>query len=220
MSTTRQTFDRDLQELQDAILNLGELVQQAIADAVKSLAKQDAGLAQKVMIRDDDIDQLALGIEDKCMKLIATQQPMAKDLRKISMGFRIIVDLERMGDHAFNIAKIAAKLTEENLIKPLVDIPKMAELAQQMVKKVLRSYVDGDTQAAQEVGKADDKIDALYKSVFDELLAIMQADPTTLVQATNLLFVCRFIERIADHATNIAEGVVYLETGVRKDLNL
>ncbi|RJQ39118.1 MAG: phosphate transport system regulatory protein PhoU [Nitrospiraceae bacterium] len=220
MSPTRRLFDNELTELQNSILNLGNLVQQAIDSAIKALANQDADLAQRVMDGDDLIDKMALDIEDKCIRLIVTQQPIAKDLRKIGTGIRIGVDLERMGDHAYNIAKIALKLSEEKLIKPLIDIPKMADLTQEMVNNVLLAYVHGNPQAAVDVCKADDQIDHLYKMVFDELLEIMIKQPKTIQQATSLLFVCRFLERIADHATNIGEAVIYLETGERKKLNI
>lgn len=220
MSTTRQSFDNELNELQNSILNLGNLVQQAIGNAINALANQDANLAKRVMDGDDIIDEIALEIEDKCIKLIATQQPIAKDLRKIGTGIRIGVDLERMGDHAFNIAKIAIKLSEEKLIKPLIDIPKMANLTQEMVNNVLHAYIHGNPQAAVEVCKADDQIDHLYKMVFNELIEIMIKQPKTIIQASNLLFVCHFLERIADHATNIGEAVIYLETGERKNLNI
>ncbi|MDA8235688.1 MAG: phosphate signaling complex protein PhoU, partial [Clostridia bacterium] len=188
--------------------------------SIQSLAKQDIELANKVVEGDQVIDDLDLEIEDKCMKLIATQQPMAKDLRRIGTGFRIIIDLERMGDHATDIAKVTRRFGNQPLIKPLIDIPKMAGLAQNMVRGVLDAYVRGDINLAQETCKVDDEIDHLYRLVLEELVEIMQKDNTTIFQATHLLFVAKYLERIADHATNIGESVIYLETGLRKDLNL
>jgi len=220
VATTRHTFDMALEDLQREILRMGSLVEKAIADAVQSLAKQDIELAKKVVAGDQVIDDLELDIEDKCMKLIATQQPIAKDLRRIGTGFRIITDLERMADHATDIAKVTIRFADQPLIKPLIDIPKMAGLAQNMVRGVLDAYVQGNVILAQETCNADDEIDRLYRLVFDELLEIMQKDTSTIFQATHLLFVARYLERIADHATNIGEGVIYLETGQRKDLNL
>ncbi|MDA8234526.1 MAG: phosphate signaling complex protein PhoU [Clostridia bacterium] len=220
MVTTRHAFDMALEDLQREILRMGSLVEQSIANAVQSLEKQDIQMAKKVVEGDQVIDDLDLEIEDKCMKLIATQQPMAKDLRRIGTGFRIITDLERMADHATDIAKITIRFADQPLIKPLIDIPKMAGLAQKMVRNVLDAYVQGNVELAQEACKADDEVDHLYRLVFEELLEIMQKNTSTIFQATYLLFVARYLERIADHATNIGESVIYLETGQRKDLNL
>ncbi len=219
MSAIRISFDKALEDLQREILRMGSLVETAIDDAVQSLAKQDVKMAKRVIDGDAVINNLEREIEDKCMILIATQQPLAKDLRKISTGVRIVIDLERMADHAADIAKITLRMSNDPLIKPLIDIPKMAKLAQNMVRSVLDSYVNGDTVLAQTACLKDDEIDHLYRLVFDELLEIMQKHPNTIVQGTYLLFVARYLERIADHATNIGEAVIYLETGQRKDLN-
>ena len=219
MSSPRQSFDRSLEELQQEILRMGSLVEQAIYNAVHSLAVQNVDLAKSVIEGDRVIDQMELEIEDKCLKLIATQQPMAKDLRKISTGFKIITDLERMADHAKDIAKITKRLAGQPLIKPLVDIPRMAALSQQMVKDGLDAYVRGDVELANTLKSKDDEVDHIYSQIFRELLTYMMEDPRTITQATYLLFVGRYIERIADHATNIAERVIYLVTGERPDLN-
>ena len=219
MSSPRQSFDRSLEELQQEILRMGSLVEQAIYNAVHSLAVQNVDLAKNVIEGDRIIDQMELEIEDKCLKLIATQQPMAKDLRKISTGFKIITDLERMADHAKDIAKITKRLAGQPLIKPLVDIPRMAALSQQMVKDGLDAYVRGDVELANTLKSKDDEVDHIYSQIFRELLTYMMEDPRTITQATYLLFVGRYIERIADHATNIAERVIYLVTGERPDLN-
>ena len=219
MSSPRQSFDRSLEELQQEILRMGSLVEQAIYNTVHSLAVQNVDLAKNVIEGDRIIDQMELEIEDKCLKLIATQQPMAKDLRKISTGFKIITDLERMADHAKDIAKITKRLAGQPLIKPLVDIPRMAALSQQMVKDGLDAYVRGDVELANTLKSKDDEVDHIYSQIFRELLTYMMEDPRTITQATYLLFVGRYIERIADHATNIAERVIYLVTGERPDLN-
>lgn len=219
MSFTRQSFDKSLEELQRDILRMGSLVEQAIFDAVQSLAKQDVELAKKVMKQDDLIDDLELEIEDKCMKLIATQQPMARDLRRIGTGFRIITDLERMGDHAYDIAKITLQLAGQPLVKPLIDIPRMATLAQKLVKDCLDAYVHSDVDLARKMCQEDDEVDRLYSEVFTELIGLMTQKPATVHQATYLLFVARYIERIADHATNIGEAVIYLVTGDRSESN-
>ncbi|WP_418790540.1 phosphate signaling complex protein PhoU [Phosphitispora sp. TUW77] len=219
MSSPRQSFDQALKELQQEILRMGSLVEQGIHNAVHSLAAQDVNLADSVIEGDRLIDRMELEIENTCLKLIATQQPMAKDLRKISTGFKIITDLERMGDLAKDIAKVTKRLAGGFLIKPLVDIPRMAALTQHMVKDGLDAYVKGDVELALTLKDKDDEVDHIYSEVFRELLQNMLGNPVIVTQATYLLFVSRYIERIADHATNIAERVIYLETGERPDLN-
>ncbi|HWI54956.1 MAG TPA: phosphate signaling complex protein PhoU [Desulfobacteria bacterium] len=219
MASTRHAFDRALEELQQEILRMGSLVETAIYNSVQSLASQDVALAEQVIKGDAVIDQMELDIEDKCLKLIATQQPIAGDLRKISTGFKIITDLERMADNSVDISKVTRRLAGQPLIKPLVDIPRMAALTQQMVKDGLDAYVRSDVALASTLSKKDDEVDHIYAQVFRELLTYMMEDPRTITQAAHLLFVCRYIERIADHATNIGERVVYLVTGERPDLN-
>jgi phosphate transport system protein len=211
----RQSYEKELATLRQEILRMGGLVGQAIEDAVQSLARQDEQLAKKVIAGDDVIDQLEVDIEDRCMVLIARQQPMARDLRMIGTGLKITTDLERMGDHAFDIAKVTVKLANQPLIKPLVDIPRMARMAQKMLADSLDAYTKLDITLAEKVCLADNEVDDLYQQVFRELLTYMMEDPRTIGQATQLIFVGRYLERIADHATNIAEWVIYLETGQR-----
>lgn len=215
MGTTRNSFDRSLEELQQDILRMGSLVEQAIYNSVDSLVKHDVILADEVITGDEVIDDMELEIEDKCLKLIATQQPIAVDLRKISTGYKIITDLERMADHSVGIARITKRIAGQPFIKPLVDIPRMAALAQQMVKDGLDSYVRGDVELAKSLKVKDDEVDQIYSQIFRELLTYMMEDPKNIDQATHLLFVARYIERIADHAINIGERVVYLVTGER-----
>lgn len=211
----RQSYEKELETLRLEILRMGELVSQAIEDAVQSLAKQDEQLARKVIAGDDAIDQMEVDIEDRCMVLIARQQPMARDLRIIGTGLKITTDLERMGDHAFDIAKVTVRLANQPLIKPLVDIPRMARMAQKMLADSLEAYMKMDIALAEKVCLADNEVDDLYQQVFRELLTYMMEDPRTIGQATQLIFVGRYLERIADHATNIAEWVIYLVTGQR-----
>lgn len=211
----RQTYEKELETLRQEILRMGELVGQAIEDAVQSLAGQDEQLARKVIAGDDVIDQLEADIEDRCMVLIARQQPMARDLRIIGTGLKITTDLERMGDHAFDIAKVTLRLANQPLIKPLVDIPRMARMAQQMLSESLEAYMKLDIALAEKVCIADTEVDNLNQQVFRELLTYMMEDQRTIGQATQLIFVGRYLERIADHATNIAEWVIYLATGQR-----
>lgn len=216
----RQTYDSSLKQLQKELLIMGGLVETMIADSVKSLSRQDMKLADEVIDRDDQIDQIHQQIEDRCLKLIATQQPMAKDLRRISTALKIITDLERMADNAVDIAKITKRIGQEPLIKPLIDIPRMSEIVQKMVKNSLDAYVNQDTVLAHSLAADDDQVDHLHAQIFRELLTFMMQDTKTIQQATKLLFVSRYLERIADHATNLGESVIYLVTGDRTDLNI
>lgn len=216
MSSTRQSYDQELESLRRDILRMGNMVQNAICEAVESLAKQDVRLANKIIDSDDIIDQMETDIEDKCMVLIARQQPMARDLRIIGTGLKITTDLERIGDHATDIAEIALELNNQPLIKPLLDIPRMASMAEKMLKDALDAYVNLDIVLAEQTCIADDEVDNLYQQIFHELLTYMMKDPTNIDQATQLIFVGRYLERIADHSTNIAEWVIYLVTGQRR----
>lgn len=215
MTSTRQNYNLELESLRNDILEMGKLVADAIERAVESLAEQDVELAQKVMAGDDEIDNMQVVIEDKCMSLIARQQPLARDLRIVGTGLKITTDLERMGDHAFDIASITGDIAGQTLIKPLVDIPRMAEMTQNMLKDSLEAYTNLDIALAERVCQADDEVDNLYSQVFRELLTYMMENPRTIGQATQLIFVTRYLERIADHTTNIAEWVIYLVTGQR-----
>lgn len=211
----RQGFNQDLEELRQELLLMGEAVKQAIKNAVTALATKDIALARSVMEGDDVIDRMQIEIEDRCISLIARQQPVATDLRILGTGLKITTDLERIGDHAFDIAKIAVQIGDEPLIKPLVDIPLMAETAQAMLQDCLQAYLRLDIHLAEKVCRDDDRVDQLYLEVFNELLTYMMRDPSTISQATQLLFVARYLERIADHSTNVAEWVIYLVTGER-----
>lgn len=219
MTTTRKSFDHELGELQNEILKMGSLVEEAIHNAVQSLAKKDVALAQKTLDNDDVIDDMETAIEEHCLKLIARQQPMAKDLRKIGTGLKIVTDLERMADLACDIARVTIRLKDQPLIKPLVDIPRMARITQTMVREALDAYIHVDTDLAKAMCVKDDDVDAIFNQIFRELLTYMMEDPHTITQATQLLFVGRYLERIADHATNIGEWIVYMVTGEHLDLN-
>ena len=211
----RHGFDQDLEALRRELLLMGEVVKQTIKNAVTALKTKDMALARSVMDGDDVIDRMQVEIEDRCIALIARQQPVATDLRILGTGLKITTDLERIGDHAFDIAKIAVEIGAEPRIKPLVDIPQMAELAQAMLQDCLQAYLNLDVQLAEKVIRDDDKVDQLYLQVYRDLLNYMIDDPTTINQATQLLFVARYLERIADHSTNVAEWVIYLVTGER-----
>ena len=211
----RHGFDQDLEALRRELLLMGEIVKQATKNAVTALKTKDIALAHSVMSGDDVIDRMQDEIEDKCIAMIARQQPVATDLRILGTGLKITTDLERIGDHAFDIAKIVLEIGDEPLIKPLVDIPRMAELAQAMLQDCLQAYLNLDIALAEKVCRDDDMVDDLFHTVFSDLLTYMMRDPATIRQATQLLFVARYLERISDHSTNVAEWVIYLVTGER-----
>lgn len=217
--STRQQFDNALQELRQNILDLGTLVEQRIAQAVDSLVKQDLEMANKVVVGDLELNELQASIEEKCILLIATQQPFARDLRMIVSGFKISIYLERMGDLAVDLAKVTIRIGTETLIKPLIDIPRMSGLVREMIEKGLKAYVQEDDKAAKLMSKTDDEVDHLYAQIFRELLVFMMQDPKTINQANYLIFAGRFLERMGDYCTNIAEEIVYIVTGKRSGLN-
>lgn len=216
---SRKSFQTALEELSQDVLRMGTLVENAICSAVKSLADRDLVLAEKVVNDDDLVDNLQLEIEDKCLTMLALQQPMAGDLRMIGAALKIVTDLERMADHAVDIARVTIELRGEPLIKPLVDIPKMAKLAQEMVRESLTAYIDRDPALAQRLTIKEKEVDRLYLQVFRDLLEIMSKNPSTIRQGVYLLLVALFLERVADHVTNLGEWTIYLVTGKRKDLN-
>lgn len=213
--STRQSYDHELASLRQDILAMGEQVAIAIDGAVNSLKTQDIELARKVIDGDDAIDNAEVVIEDKCMLLIAKQQPLARDLRIVSTGLKIATDLERIGDHAYEIAQVTLKLSTQPLLKPLIDIPRMAGMAQQMLHDSLDAYTRIDTTLADRVCALGAEVEQLHQQLFRELLTYMMEDPRTISQATLLIFVSRYLDRIAAHATNIAEWVIFLETGQR-----
>jgi len=218
--STRSSFDKALAELQQDILRMAGLVEQAIYDSVQALIKLDVAGAAQVIMGDEMIDELYQEIEDKCVKLIATQQPIARDLRVAVTGIKILLSLERMADHAVDIARATMCLSGQPLtVKPLAYIPQMARLTQQMVREGLDAYVNGDVEKAREMCALDDEVDFLFAKAFRELIAIMMENSSVVMQSTYLLYVSRYLERIADHATNIGEAVIYLVTGERRELN-
>jgi phosphate transport system protein len=206
-------FHAELVLLKGELLSMASLVEQALHGSIQALVERDEELAQKVIASDDAINMAEIKIDDFCLKLLALHQPTAIDLRFITSALKIDNDLERMGDQAVNIAERALELIKEPLLKPLIDIPRMAELAQKMVKDSLDAFVHKDPDLAREVCRRDDQVDALNDQVFRELLTYMMQDPRTITRAVHLLLVGRHLERIADHATNIAEDVIYMVQG-------
>jgi phosphate transport system protein len=203
-------FQKELQELKEGLLKMAALVEEAISTAVQSLVKRDSDLAKRTFEGEDQINRMEIDIEDTCLKLLALRHPMAADLRFITSAMKIITDLERMGDQAVNIAERAIFLNQEPQLKPYIDIPKMAEIAQSMVKDVLDAFVNQDSKLARSVCERDDMVDGLNDQVFRELLTFMMSDPQMITRAVHLMIVCRCLERIADHATNLAEDVIFL----------
>lgn len=216
---TRNYFDKELQELHLLMLKMCTEVEEALINTVYALKNQDVNMAQAVIDGDDVIDDLEYVIEERCLKLIALQAPMAKDLRFIATAMKIITDLERIADHAVDISKITIRLADETYIKELIDIPRMGEIATKMIKESIDAYVNQDAEKAKEVAKIDDEIDALHKQIFRELLLIMMEDPKKISQATNFLFVSKSIERIGDYVTNICERIIYAVTSEHLNLN-
>jgi phosphate transport system protein len=218
-SGARSVFDQQLIKIRDDILRLGELVDTAIARSLQSLKNQDQTLARQVIVDDNAINDLRFRVEEECLTTIATQQPAAGDLRVVISAMNIVNDLERMADHATGIAKTVIRMGHEPLLKPLVDLPRMAEAAREMLRRGLDAFVNRDVAAARAVAAEDDEIDHLYKAIFDELLAIMARDPDSIQRGTYLLWCAHNLERIGDRVTNIAERVIFMMTGTMKELN-
>jgi phosphate transport system protein len=210
---TRSGFDREIRELQEQIVLMGSMVEKQLERAIVALRALDHDAARRVIQADDEIDRQRFQIEEHAIQLIATQQPMASDLRTIVAALNIIVDMERMGDHAEGIAKIVLMHGDQPLLKPLVDIPRMAEIAGRMLHQALDAFLERDADLARQVAARDDEVDQLYDQVYRELLTYMLSDPRTIDRATRLLWVAHNLERIADRATNICERVAYLATG-------
>jgi phosphate transport system protein len=206
-------FDDELNDLRERVLKLGCMVENAIRDSVKALVERDSDLAKEVIKKDHLINALDVGIDEECVRLIALRQPLARDLRLITTAMKITTDLERMGDMAVNIAERALELNEEPQLKPFVNIPKMAELAQSMVRDALDAFVTGCSRLPYEVIKRDDEVDDLTVKNFEELLSFMIQDPKRIPLAIKRTYIAKYLERIADHATNIAEMIIYMCRG-------
>ncbi len=210
---TRNLFDKELEDLHNNMIKMASLVEESIENTITALRKHDIKLAARVFEGDDLIDELEKTIEKQCLNLIARQQPIAKDLRTISAALKIITDMERIADHSSDIAEITMRLGNEKFIKPLVDIPKMAECAKIMVNKSIDAYISQDVELARAVYHSDDEVDDLFSRIILDLTVIMKNNAKTIDQAINLLFVAKYLERMADHATNIGEWVIYNVTG-------
>jgi len=219
MTFHRQQFDASLKQLREAMITMGKDVESAIGDSVRALSRHDLALAEQVIQGDRRMNESEERIIAMGTNLIALQQPVAKDLRRILVAFRMASDLERMADLAVDIAKVVRRINGEPLIKPLVDIPRMSEIVQQMTKDSLQAYIDEHVDLAYKMAKMDDEVDRLHSSILQEMFGMMAKHPEMVNQAQLLCFVSHYLERMADHATNIGENVVYLVMGKRPDLN-
>jgi len=209
----RETFERDLQRLEDELLTLGSLVEQAITDSVTSLKERDQEEAERLVEQDRQLNERRYTLEAKALTLIATQQPMAGDLRTIAAILSLASELERIGDYAKGIAKINLMMGEEPLLKPLIDVPRMADKTRDMLNRALQAFAERDVDLARSIPREDDEVDGLYNQVYRELLTYIISDPRTIDQATYLLWVAHNLERAADRVTNICERVIFTVTG-------
>jgi phosphate transport system protein len=217
---TRTAFERQLTEIQEDMLILAGMVETAIERSIDALKNRDIGLARQIIADDTKINHKRYDTEEKCLELIATQQPLASDLRTIAAVLHIIVDLERMGDYAEGNAKIALMLADEPPVKPYIDIPRMAQIANRMLMDSLEAFNERDADRARRICDEDDEVDALYDQVYRELLTFMLNDPKIIERATYLIWVAHNLERIADRVTNICERVVFLVEGHFEELNV
>lgn len=215
----RKELDDGLDQLKVMLVGMGERVEKVLGDAMRALVQMDTIMARRIIADDIKLNQIEESIDLLGARMIATQQPVAKDLRRILVAFKMAGDLERMGDLAVDIAKTVVRLDGRPHVKPFVDLPRMAEITQQMIRESIQSYVQENVNLACKMAQDDDQVDALFGQVIRDLYDVMMDNPRTITQAGLITFVGRYIERIADHATNIGESVIYLVTGTRKELN-
>ena len=219
-ASVRSVFDQKFTTIRDNLLRMDQPLDAAIDHSLAALKNQDVDLARQVIADDTAINELRFTVEEECLALIATQQPAASDLRAVIAAMNLVNDMERMADHATGIAKTVIRIGSEPLLKPLVDIPRMASFARDMLRRSIDAFLARDVEAARAIASQDDELDRLYKAVFDELLQIMIKDPTTVTRATYLLWCAHNIERIGDRVTNIAERVIFMTTGTMQELNV
>jgi phosphate transport system protein len=214
----RTTFDQDLQALRDKVIRLGSMIDTAIARSMQALKERDRSLAQQIIAEDESINEMRFEIEKDCVVLIARQQPNAHDLRLIVAAMNIVLDLERMGDHAAGIATIVLRMGDEPLLKPLIDLPRMTRISREMLSASLDAFTEENAEKAMTVAERDDEVDELYNQIFRELVTFMIEDPRTVTRAMYLLFCSHNLERIADRVTNICERVVFVSTGEMEEI--
>lgn len=212
-SHTDKAFEADLREVREKLLVMGGKVEEQIAKSMRALTERDSELGEQVMEGDLEVNRLEVDIDELCRRILALRQPAASDLRLITTGLKIVTDLERIGDEAVNIAERAIELNQAPPLAPYVDLPRLAELAQEQVKKALDAFVRADPKTAEEVLQSDDQLDDLFVKIFNELLGFMMEDSRTIRRATALVSICKYLERIGDHAMNVAEMVIYMVRG-------
>lgn len=210
---SRETFDNDLRILRDNVLRLSNLTDSAIERSMRSMMERDDELARQVIKDDKPINRMRYEVEEECYRLIATQQPLARDLRSIVCAIHIVVELERIADHAAGVSKIALELNQEPALKPLIDLPRMAEISREMLAEAVDAYLNWDEEKAILIKKRDDEVDLLDSQVYRELLTYMLQDARNITRATHLLWASHNLERIADRITNICERVMFMVTG-------
>ena len=214
----RKTFETEIQQVKDEVLLLGSMVEHAIISSVEALKKRDIKAAEKIIADDKEVNKKRFAIESQLMVLIATQQPMAHDLRLLASTMEIISELERMGDYAKGIANINLRMGDEPLLKPLIDIPRMAQKGADMLHRALTAFVNEDVEAAKAIPMEDDEVDALYNQIYHELMLIIIQDPRSIERANWLLWVGHNLERVADRVTNICERTIFIATGEMSEI--
>ncbi len=217
---TRIEYDHQLRELRDDVVAMASMVDKAIARSIEALQRQDVIVAHEVVAADRAINDQRWRTEERALLVIATQAPMAGDLRTVAAVIHMVTEMERMADHAAGNAKIAIETANEPLLKPLVDLPRMSELARAMLADAVTAFIDGDAEAARAIALRDDEVDDLYDQIYRELLTFMLADPATINRATHLLWAAHNLERIADRVTNVCERVVFAVTGAIEEIGV
>mgnify|MGYP005864414809 FL=1 len=219
MEIIRGHFTRQLREVQEDLLNMTQAAKKMLQMSIESLKERDVAKAKEVISLDDIVDSYNLKIEEKCLRMIALQQPVAKDLRVIAAVMKIITDVERIGDYSIDIAKFSIRLADQPLFKPLIDIPKMSDIVIKMLEETSATFIQKDLNVVQKVVEDDEKVDTLYRSIHEEVVTYIEKDPTVTRQAIWILMIARYLERIGDHITNITERIYYMETGEMIELH-
>ncbi|MEI6158015.1 MAG: phosphate signaling complex protein PhoU [Atribacterota bacterium] len=219
MEIIRGHFTRQLREIQEDLVSMTQAAEKMLQMAIESLKERNVGKAKEVIPMDDTVDRYNFQIEEKCLRMIALQQPVAKDLRVIAAILKIITDVERIGDYSIDIAKFSIRLADKPLFKPLIDIPKMADMVIKMLDETSATFIQKDLDVVQKVVENDDQVDALYRSIHEEVVTSIEKDPTVTRQAIWILMIARYLERIGDHITNITERIYFMETGEMIELH-
>lgn len=215
----RAALENELRSIQVDIIRMGTLIEKTIEDTINALVNRDLNLAQTIAANDDQFDQMELDIENKCIYLIARQQPVASDLRKIFSVVKIVTDLERIADHCQDISKLTIDLAKKEYVKPLVDIPKMAKQVKDMVRMTIDCYIDQDVEKSKGVCASDDIVDDFFSVIVDDLELVMKQKPDEVKQCMDFMMIAKYLERMADHATNVAEWVIYSVEGIHFEGN-